>query len=439
MRLFMKRTSIWLLVSIISLLTFLTACSESSSTKQKNTNKNNNSNQPFAGQEVDVLLVRTADTEHIMSITDRFTKATGIKVNYTAIAYEDIQKRMLLSLSSNSGEFDVVNPFTEMIPTLQHSGWIEDLNKVPGEYNLEPIDLGNFMKNYQDYYTFKNETQFVLFQPDTRVLYYNKTLLKEAGLEPPTTWKELEEDAKLLTKPDEGKYGFATSTKQGPWPVLTWLPVLYSIGGTVLDENNRPMLDSKEALEATKFYVNMVKNYSPPQGTSIDLFEIEPLLKQGKVAMAAIASVINDPNIGMVTYPIYDETVERTGSGTTGGWGFGIVKNSEEKGAGYEWLKWATSSEIMKEAALKGRLSPGRVDIYEEADFQAANPNWKEQLKALSTSKMYFPLPIEPDAQNILSTELSKIITGNTTPEEGLKAAQKKILELLKRGGYYKE
>ncbi|WP_158735654.1 ABC transporter substrate-binding protein [Alteribacillus sp. YIM 98480] len=440
MKFIYKINTVLLITVLLALMTIIVACTQETSNEQSSSdNTMDDASKPFAGQEIDVLLQRSGDTEYLMDNTDEFTEETGIEVNYTPIAYEEIQERTLLSLSSNSGEFDVVNPFTEMIPALQHSGWIEDLNKIPEEYNVEPIDLDQFMQNYQDYYTFNGETQFVLFQPDTRVLYYNKTLLEEAGIDPPTTWEELEEAAEALTDPDEGVYGYATSTAQGPWTVLTWLPVLYSMGENVLGPDNLPMLDSEAALEATEFYTNMVHNYSPPQGVSMDVFEIEPLLRDGTIAMATIASIVNDPNIGMMSYPLYDESTDRTGSGTTGGWGFGIVKDSDVKGAAYEWLRWATSKETMKEAALAGRLSPGRMDIYEEPDFQEANPNWEAQMEALSTSKMYFPLPVEPEAQEILGTELSRIVTEETTPEEGLDTAQEEILELIKGGGYYSE
>ena len=40
------------------------------------------------------------------------------------------------------------------------------------------------------------------FLVDNRSLFYNKTLLKEAGVEPPKTWDELLDVAKKTTKWD---------------------------------------------------------------------------------------------------------------------------------------------------------------------------------------------------------------------------------------------
>ena len=76
------------------------------------------------------------------------------------------------------------------------------------------------------------------------VMYYNKDLFDEAGLDYPTedwTWKEELEAAQTLTK--EGVYG-------------TYAPVTYNElyktvvqnGGALFDENGTPTLDSEENL-----------------------------------------------------------------------------------------------------------------------------------------------------------------------------------------------
>lgn len=63
-----------------------------------------------------------------------------------------------------------------------------------------------FMMNSRD-----GETTYgIPWQRSTIVLYYNKEAFQEAGLDPekaPSTWDELKEDAKKLTKADGSQYG----------------------------------------------------------------------------------------------------------------------------------------------------------------------------------------------------------------------------------------
>ena len=53
-------------------------------------------------------------------------------------------------------------------------------------------------------------------------IFYNKAMLEEAGIEPPTTWKEMEEAAAALTTPEH--YGFAYSAINNQQAVFQWLP-----------------------------------------------------------------------------------------------------------------------------------------------------------------------------------------------------------------------
>ncbi len=82
-------------------------------------------------------------------------------------------------------------------------------------------------------------------------LFYNEDMLKAAGVTPPKTWDELRADAKKLTNPSKGVYGFAMSninTYEGTWQ---FLPFFWTSGG---DEKN---IDSQGATQALQFVVDL--------------------------------------------------------------------------------------------------------------------------------------------------------------------------------------
>src|SRR5258708_2541660 len=83
---------------------------------------------------------------------------------------------------------DAIQPFDDLIKTPEDKAWLKSFYPA-------------FMENSQT----GGKTWGIPFQRSTIVLYYNKELFKEAGLDPnkpPSTGKEMAEYGKKLTKPD---------------------------------------------------------------------------------------------------------------------------------------------------------------------------------------------------------------------------------------------
>ncbi|WP_019057193.1 extracellular solute-binding protein [Streptomyces prunicolor] len=82
----------------------------------------------------------------------------------------------------------------------------------------------NFLPNLTDAGTVDNAQYGLPFLASTRLLYCNKKLFKAAGLEPPTTWQELREDAGVLD--EQGvKYPYALplGPEEAQAETLQWL------------------------------------------------------------------------------------------------------------------------------------------------------------------------------------------------------------------------
>ena len=64
---------------------------------------------------------------------------------------------------------------------------------------------------------------------NTVALYYHKDMLEAAGVEPPTTWAELKDDAKKLTQGDT--YGFVFPGINNEQGTFHTSPFIWSNGG----------------------------------------------------------------------------------------------------------------------------------------------------------------------------------------------------------------
>ncbi|HEY9672644.1 MAG TPA: extracellular solute-binding protein [Waterburya sp.] len=83
----------------------------------------------------------------------------------------------------------------------------------------------------------------VPFGTNNAGIFYRPTLFKAAGItQLPTTWKELREVAKKLTRDLNGdgrvdQYGMLLPLGKGEWTVFMWLPFMWSGGGELLRGN----------------------------------------------------------------------------------------------------------------------------------------------------------------------------------------------------------
>ena len=109
-------------------------------------------------------------------------------------------------------------------------------------------------------------------------LFYNVNIFKAAHLTPPTTWAELQADAKTLTKP--GQYGFAFSgvnTYEGTWQFMPWM---WTNGG------NEKNIDTPQTAQALQLLTSMVQDGSASKSVVLwTQADVESQFAAGKAAM----------------------------------------------------------------------------------------------------------------------------------------------------------
>jgi multiple sugar transport system substrate-binding protein len=109
-------------------------------------------------------------------------------------------------------------------------------------------------------------------------LFYNKKMFAAAHLQPPTTWDELYQDARMLTHGNT--YGFAfsaTSTEEATWQ---FEPFLWSNGGDFSHLNAAP------AVQSLQFLTNMVqKGYTSREVLHWGQSDVEEQFANGNAAI----------------------------------------------------------------------------------------------------------------------------------------------------------
>ena len=116
-----------------------------------------------------------------------------------------------------------------------------------------------------------------------QVMWYRKDLLKSAGLEVPTTWAELAETAKALTK--DGVYGCSFPCGSGDMMATRFLNFyVRSGGGSLLTDDLKANFTSDLAIDGINFWVDIYKNCSPQDSVNYGVLDQATLYYQGKTA-----------------------------------------------------------------------------------------------------------------------------------------------------------
>ncbi|TDE92640.1 sugar ABC transporter substrate-binding protein [Occultella glacieicola] len=225
------------------------------------------------------------------------------------------------------------------------------------------------------------DAQYVLpFVLDLSVIFYNKDLYRQAGLDPeqgPTTLAEFTEHAlaiQALNQP--GVYGTYFGGNCGGCGVFTWFPMIWASGEEVMDaEGTEALLASDTAQEV--------------YGMWGDLWEAGAVAPASRDETGATwVGPFQEGTIGVMPYPATllataDETVDvgvvpipGVDGGTAtfiGGDGIGISKDSEHAEAAWHFLSWLMSEDAQVEVLAANGTTPSRTDLAANA-YTADDP-----------------------------------------------------------------
>ncbi|HEX5690327.1 MAG TPA: extracellular solute-binding protein, partial [Roseiflexaceae bacterium] len=120
---------------------------------------------------------------------------------------------------------------------------------------------------------------------------------------------------------------------------------------------------------------------------------------------------------------------------TLGGWQLMVNKNSANKEAAIEFVKYMTSPELQKSSAIERSLLPTRPAVYDDADVLKANPYYASLKPVFSGGAVARPSTVTGDLYNDVSTAyftaVNQILTGSkdsATAVADLEAELQKIL-----------
>lgn len=384
----------------------------------------------------------------IEEIIDDFNSShDNIEVKHVYQPWGDIWTKSLASIAAG----DPPDVIVQDINSVQQRADAQQATAIQDFLDEEDEDLKEqFYPQLWDTVLYEDEAYALPFNTDTQVLFYNKKLFKEAGLDPenpPATWDELEAAGRKLDikKGDNfDRIGFYPL-----WNLGTDVWALNADNGTSwFDKNDNVKINTSEKVDALEWILKQqayygkdtINNMEAEFGSGVaDPFISEEVAIRGQNINYYTNLVENAPDD--FDYGVAPLPEKGKGSGHWswgGGFALEIPYGAEHPEESYEFMKYLTSEEVQEEFGLNSfdimanQAANEKLTEHPDLDdkgrfiYELANKNLKHTVIT--------PIPLTaPDYPELVNGQIDEALLGNKSAKEALDAAQKSVENLVKQ------
>jgi sn-glycerol 3-phosphate transport system substrate-binding protein len=323
---------------------------------------------------------------------------------------------------------DAIVPFDELIKTADDQAWVKSFYPA-------------FMENSRT----GGKTWGIPFQRSTIVLYWNKEMFKEAGLDPnraPQTWSEQVEFAQKLTKRDaSGKvtqWGIQIPSSGFPY----WLFQALAIqnGVQLMNEaGTQTYYDRPEVIGALQYWVDLAKKQKVhPEGivewgtTPKDFFERKMAMMWTTTGNLTNVKTNAKFDFGVAMLPAGKQRGSPTGGGN-----FYLFKKTtpQQRAAALKFIKWMTTPQRAAQWGIDTGYVAVRADAWETPamkQYVAGFPAAAVARDQLPYAKAELSTHDNQRVTKALNDGLQAALTGSKPADQAMKDAQREAERLLR-------
>src|SRR6188768_666517 len=307
-------------------------------------------------------------------LVDAYNASHENQVELTVVPNDDYVAKVGAAAGS-SGLPDLFAADIVYVPNWVQQGLFQDLTEqIDGLSFKDEINKGHLAAGTAD-----GKEHVLPFVLDLSMLFWNKDLFAEAGLDPekaPANMAEYAEAAKAvqaLNKPDT--YGTATGLNCGGCLVFTWFPSVWADGEEVMNEDGTESLLASDT--AKEIYSTWKDLWDSGAVLPSSEDEAGPTwtagFTEGKVGLmfypATLLSSTEGFEVGVAGIP----GPEGGASTFVGGDGIGVSKDSENAAQAWNFLSWMMSEDAQVEVQAKNNDVVSRSDMADN-EYAAKDP-----------------------------------------------------------------
>lgn len=374
--------------------------------------------------------------DDVLAMTQAFTESTGIQVNPTFVAYEELAPKILTSAAS--GGYDVILGDCIWPAQFAKAGLVLDVTD-----RVSALDLDDIYQGALDATKYEGKYYGMPWLNDVKYMFVNMELLKQVGVEEaPTTWDQLIEDAKLCKEQGVCEYPIVGCYAQAECLICDYTCIAGAFGGAFVDENNQPTLDRAENIQALDFMAQTLKDglCNPKSLEMIEddvlstfaagnaVFAINWTYQYASMNDEAQSSVVGQGAITPI--PGTDKAQSAT---VNGGMPLMITAGCQHPDEAWQYMLFLASKEM--QAKYCANALPIWKSLY--TDPQVIETAGAEVVAASQIQFDFIEnrpmVPYYNELSTAMQTEIQLVLLGQKTAEEALTGLQSVALELADR------
>jgi multiple sugar transport system substrate-binding protein len=362
------------------------------------------------------------------SLIERFeAENPGVEVRVETLTWQSGYEKIVMAFSS--GELpDLLEVGSTWLPKFENEGAIEDVTDLT-------VDLSDELMMW-DLATFEGRRFGIPWLVGSRVLFYNRKLMSEAGLSPddaPQTWSDLLRAAARIGSLRDGVYGFGMNAGERYVLYKKFMPFAWGNGGSILsDDLKSSELNSERNLEALKFYLSL-KAHSVLERQDM----IDEMFKQGRIGMMIsggwnlkrIPEDAPDLDFGVAYVPKPD-----TGGihASFAGAEILVLPRGARTGPAMRLARFLVAPDQALEISreVKGVQPASRQAL--DHPYYDEHPMERLVLRQCETSFSPPPSPFWVEIEEVINTRLEQCLYGTITPEEALSLMDDEVNAIIR-------
>lgn len=389
-----------------------------------------------------------------MSVDDMNAVATefmaanpDIKIEMTYVPYENVHDKFVTGMAAKQPAYDVVMVDVVWYDEFVKAGYLADVSS-----KITPDMKAKIFPSAWNVVSRGGKTYGMPWLLDTKYLFYNIDMLKQAGFDkPPATWEELTTMAKAIKEKKLADYPIVWSWKQAEAAICDFTALLYGNGGKFLDDAGKPAFNDEKGVAVLDWMKKSIDDGLTNPASVSDLEgDVLNVFNSGKAAFAMNWLFMYDVanfdtaqsqvtgKVGITTIPVFESMAGTLKSASVdGSSGFSVAATSPSVDAAWKYVEYLNSEAVQMKYSAK--QLPIWSTAYEGNNLKTLEgatrsnpvtvPMFAEQFKyaVLRPNISYYM-----EGSTDLQLALQLALTGQKTSKEALDAVAAKWTELAK-------
>ncbi len=366
-------------------------------------------------------------------------KHPDLKVKLQLIPSDSYAQKVQTMIAGGTGP-DIMQ-VAESVNTYSSKNQLLPLDDLAKKANLDP---GQRFGPVGSLYTYQDKLYAIPDRSGAVTVFYNKDMFDKKGIKAPTadwTWDDALDAFKELTVP--GRVWGYSGAEWFP----QWWSLAYQNGGTIIDAQGRPAVDSDEVVEALQWAGDLVFKHKvvPSKADYADMgpdIGGDQAFPNQKVATHAngfwVMLNLTKANFGWDIAPMWrgkKQAVSAFGSGLA------ISRTSKQRDNAFKAIDFLTSAEAQKAIIASGQDVPASLEVQKSQAF--LKPSWMKTDVDMGvfaeSSEFVFRAPFIPEWNEMIDTISNGLadfwLGKERSAKKALTAVQKDLESLIKSAG----